>query len=123
MIESFNISLLKVLQGLKTLGDAFEDVGTGGSKTFLVPATEAAVVVKGAEQFLLEVPHWRLSSEELPGGDSTKVLAWRRNKGLGIAWFTRDPEYGNRWDWECADEPTHWMPVPLEPTDGQNHQN
>ncbi len=47
--------------------------------------------------------------------DSVAVLAWSKSNGRGIAQYIFDEDYGNRWQWECVGEPTHWMPLPEPP--------
>ena len=47
--------------------------------------------------------------------DSVPVLGWSKDNGRGIAHFIRDEDYGNRWQWECTSDPTHWMPLPEPP--------
>ena len=47
--------------------------------------------------------------------DSVAVLAWSKSNGRGIAHYIFDEDYGNRWQWECVGEPTHWMPMPEPP--------
>lgn len=120
--KSYSLTVRQVLQNLKTLGDAYEQVASGTSPTgnyyFSCNAADAAASIKAASKLILQVPVWIPVEERLPEpdymGNPVGVLA-RLPDGEVCIGFCDNDEYGVRWDCQSTKKPTHWMPMPKTP--------
>lgn len=125
--RDYSLTVREVLQNLKTLGDAYQQVASGTSPTgnyyFACNAADAAANIYAAMQLILLVPQWIPVDEQWPpkhGSDALVAYKCGKHVRIGVGEFDGTtvnddgltiPYFKGIGGFEV----THWMPLPEPP--------